>query len=528
MKRFAFFIGALIMLLSAQTMQAKTYDLTISDYEAEFFEQDNDVYLLMHTVGDLITIRLDIIVETSQQFFTPGKTYTWTDMLHTFCYAYRGDEHREYKFSDASFTWHLDELGLEHIAGTATDSLGNIYHFNYDVNPYTPTDTVEMTFSNSLKLEHSGEWYFSGSEGDFDVLLTLFNEGSSPVGHYDAENIDLSYSYIDRPVEGGDKEIFFLHDATIDITEAGNDTLKIEAIVAALDSIVYRLHMFYLEPKPLVKETITSTDLYISTDYLYGMIGAFQVEATDDTHYLKLALTPMSEDLNIYDTYTISYNTPNIGFVANYPDAEANSHEVYEGTVTITRTEHGAVITGTLLCYNNVEYTLNLSYVAPEKTSDKSLYIDGLDAMIDQGAWRLSGYNADSTQFVSLIFNNFDIAGTYDVAHMSPLYSYIVTNIIWNAGKPESYSYYEMRDADLTVTLNETDSVVTATGTILAQNSFTRQDVPLFTVQLSTKATTQGMENVKPDSAATKRMRNGVLIIEKNGVQYNVVGNIIR
>lgn len=528
MKQFAFFIGALMMLFSAQAVQAKTYNLTVSDYEAEFYEQDNDVYLLMHTEGDMITLRLDIIVEAGQQFFTPGKTYTWTDMLHTFCYAYRGDEHKEYKFSDATFTWRLDSLGLEHIAGTATDSLGNIYNFNYDVKPYIPTDTVEITFTQSLKMEHTGEWYFSGTKDDFYVLFTLLKDGSSPVGHYDAENIDLTYSYIERPGEGGEPEIFLFHDAVIDITEAGNDTLKIEALIGALDTIVYRLHLFYVEPKPLVKETITATDLYVNTDYLYGMVGAFQIEATDDTHYLKMALTPMSEDLNIYETYIFSNLTPNAGYVAYRPDIEENSHDIYRGSITITKTDHGAVVTGTLLCYNNVEYTLNLSYVAPEKTSDKNLNIDGLNVLLDNGAWRLSGYSADSTQFVSLIFNNFDIAGSYDLVNMSPLYSYIVTDIIWSEGKADSYSYYEMRDANLTVTLNETDSVVTVTGTILAQNDFTHQDIPLFTVQLSTKATAQGVENVKPDSAATKRMKNGILIIEKNGVQYNVTGNIIR
>lgn len=528
MERITYLLYALLMIASTHAAEAaKTYDLKISDYEPEYFEQNNDVYLLMHTEDGAISLRLDIIVEEGQKFFTNGKTYTWEDMMHPYCYAYVRDEYKEYKFADANFTWRLDELGLEHFAGSATDSMGNIYNFHYDILPYIPTgDTIEFTFTQSMRLEHSGEWYFSGTEGDYYVLFTLINQGDSPVGHYEGENIDISYSYIDRVVAGGDHKLFDFHHAVIDITEAANDTLKIEALVAAQDTNVYRFHMFYVEPKPLYKKTITATDLYINTDYLYGMVGAFQIEASNKTYYVKLALSPMSEDLNIYDTYVISTQTPNIGYVTDYTRSEEDAIEVYQGTVAISKTEKGTVLTGTVLCYDNTEYTLELSYAVPEKTREADVTIDGLRLHIDQGAWRISGYSADETQFVSLVFNGFGVEGTYSIVEMSPMYSYLVTDITWEGGEVDSYQYFELKDADLTVTFNETDSVATVTGTMLMQKDNPR-DVPQYTVMLKSKAATEAVENVQTEATATKRIENGMIVIEKNGVKYSVTGNII-
>ena len=514
---------------ATETALLKTYDLTINRYDTTFFEADNDVFMILYTEDYEATLRLDIKVEEGQQFFTNGKTYTWDDMIHKFCYAYVKDEYREYKFADANFTWSLDELGLEHIIGSAIDSVGNTYNFRYDVLPYIPSgDTIEVTFSQSMKMEHSEDWYFSGTEGDYNILLTLINEGDSPAGHYTEENIDVDFSYIDKSLGGGNYELIYFHHADITVTEAADDTLMIEAMIAALDTNVYHFHLFYSAPKPLHKVTLTATDLYINTDYLYGMVGAIQAEASNDTHYIKLALSPMSEDLNIYDTYTISNITPNIGYVTDYLSEEENgTSDVYEGTVTISKTENGAVVTGTILCYNNTEYTINLSYAVPEKTREENLVMDGLETQISQGAWRISGYNAAQTQFISLVFNGFGIEGTYSIVETSPAYSYIVTDITWDEGHVDSYTYYDLKAVNLIATLNEADSVVTVTGTVIAQNSNDPDDVPRFTVQLSSKAKTEDIANVNSDAVATKRLENGMIIVEKNGVKYTITGTII-
>ena len=527
MKRLTFILCTLLMLVGAQTVNAKNYDLTICRYDTTFYETNNDVFMILYTEDYEATLRLDIKLEEGQRFFTDGKTYTWDDMIHKFCYAYVKDEYREYKFADANFTYSLDSLGLEHFIGSAIDSVGNTYNFHYDVLPYIPSgDTIEVSFSKSLSMEHSEEWYFHGTEGDYYVLLTLINDGNSPVGHYTEENIVMDFSYIDKNLGGGNYELIYFHHADVTVTEAADDTLRIDAMIAALDTNVYHFQMFYSAPKPLIKKTITATDLYINTDYLYGMIGAFQVEASDDTHSLKLALSPMTADMNIYDTYPIAKSTPNIGYVVENTDPDTE-FEVFEGTVTISKTENGAVLTGTLLCSNDVEYTLDLSYAVPEKTRDEELKADGMLLQANMGAWRISGYSADSTRFVALVLNGFGIAGKYSIVEMSPLYSYVVTDITWTPdGEVDDYNYFSVIDADLTVDFDETDSIATVTGTVLAQNM---EDIPEFTIQLSNKpAKEEAVEQIRPVATATKRFENGILVIEKNNVKYNILGNIIR
>lgn len=522
-----FALMACIGARAAEAAQPQTYDLTICRYESEFFEAGNDVYLTLYTEDNVVTIRLDIIVEEGQQYFTYDKTYTWDDMLHPYCTAYVSADFTHYPFADATFTCHLDELGLEHFTGSATDSLGNIYNFHYDVLPYTPSgDTIDVTITQPMKLEHATEWYFSGSTSEYDVLLVLINDGDSPVGHYTNENIGLDFSYIGTTPKGGYYTLYSFHDAEIDITEATGDTLLIEALIAAQDTNVYRLHAFYVAPKSLRRDTITATDLYINTDYLYGLVGAIRVEASDEQHQLVLALSPMTEDLSVYDTYQITTLSPNIGYVTYSIDPET-VHEVYEGTVTIERSESGAVVTGTLLCYNNVEYTIHLSYEVPEPTDEDDLTIEAMTVQVSsQGAWRISGYDADSTVFVSAVFNNDRIDGNYSFVEMSRDYSYIVTDITWRDGEVDSYTYYDMINAHLTAELDPADSTITVTGTMLGRYY---ADVPLFNVTLTTRST-QSALLLTTDSpvAVTKRLHNGVLLINRDGKTYNVLGTIVR
>ena len=532
MKRYIVLLCALLTLTgirAEQTAQQATYDLTFVSYESLFTEADNDVFLILYTVEYSFTFRLDIIVEQGQQFFTSGKTYTWADMISKFCYTYVSAEYTERPFKDANFTWTKDAQGLEHMVGYAVDTLGNTYNFRYDVEPFIPTgDTITVNFTNSLKLEHSTEWYFTGTNdnGRYYLLLTLLNNSDSPVGHYTSENIDMSYSYIDKTMKDGSYEMLSFHDAVVDITAGDNDTLHIEASILAEDGNVYAVHAFYVEPKPLYHENITATDLYINTDYLFGMVGAIRLEASDSERDVFFALTPMSDDLNIYEAYNISLLTPNIGGVRYKSDPETQ-YDVYEGDITIELTDSGTVVSGTILCYNNVEYTIRLTHVVPEPTRSENLYMDGLEVQVsDQGAWRISGYNADSTKYISAVFNNYQIDGKYSYVFMSPQHSYIVTDIVWADDIIESYNYFDLIDANLSAEVDPTFNTVSVIGTMLGQNL---TDVPLFNVELTTAARLSALPTVSGSpAAATKRLENGILIIEHNNHTYNAQGQRVK
>lgn len=522
------------MVLGAQVAQAaqpQTFDITICRYDTMFFDETSDVFMVLYTEGDVVTLRLDVFVEEGQRGLTNGKTYTWDDMYQKFCYVYVGAEFQGHAFKDASITWTKDNQGLEHIAGYAVDTLDNTYNFHYDDVPFIPTgDTIKVSFPGSLKLEHNqSDWYFSGtnSDGTYGLLLTLLNDGDSPVGQYTAEYIDLSYSYIDKSLGDGDYQLLYFHDATVDVTAGENDTLLIHALVTAQDGIVYVLDAFYSEPKPLRREEITATDLYINTDYLYGMVGAIRVEASDDQRRVILALSPMTANLSIYDTYQLSPYTSNLGNVTYFIDPET-PYEVYKGTVVIERTESGALVTGTLLCYNDVEYIINLSTPTRTATREEDITIDGMTVQVStQGAWRISGFNADSTIFVSTVFNNDHFDGNYSIVEMSRDYSYIVTDITWREGEPDSYTYYDLINANLTAELDPTDSTITVTGTMLG---LYYSDVPLFNVTLTTREPQQSALPLTTGTpaVATKRLEEGILLIEHNGKTYTIDGQITK
>ena len=139
-----------------------------------------------------------------------------------------------------------------------------------------------------------------------------------------------------------------------------------------------------------------------------------------------------------------------------------------------------------MLCFNNTEYTLDLTYVIPDKTRDAELTISGLTLGLFDGAWQLRGFNEDTTQFVSIAAYTDEISGTYAKGDLAADYCYIYTDLEWDEeGNMKAGNLFELLKANLTVVYNETDSTIVITGSYLGQNG---DDVPEFTLNLSGKA----------------------------------------
>ena len=103
--------------------------------------------------------------------------------------------------------------------------------------------------------------------------------------------------------------------------------------------------------------------------------------------------------------------------------------EIYSGTLELTKSAIGTSLTGKVLCFNNVEYTINLVYIKPEPTRQDTLTIDGLKLSIYDGAWQLMGYNEDETQYVSIAAYSDEVAGEYLTDDLAAKYCVVLTDI---------------------------------------------------------------------------------------------------
>ena len=457
---------------------------------------------------------------------TPNKSYTWDDMNQSDCFYQLNDPGMYVTWIvDANLTYIVDEQNNEHLFGSCLDILGNTINFNYDVFPGSKGDTLTVTFPQSLKAEYDGQWHFSGDNQVYSFMLTPITQGDSWVGHYTEATIDTAATYLRKMrVKDG---MLSIRQADIDITQGTDDTLKIDAYLAASNSNVYHVRAFYEAPKPLVQETIIAKNLYINTDNLYGISGVFQFEASTQNYAVNFALSASSEDADIYGTYTVGLKTGNSGFITDYSTAKPQRLEIYSATVTVLPTEFGTVITGTALCYNNIEYAFHLSYFVPAKTRTGNLDMRHLNLEPGIGTWRIAGFSEDSTQFISLEFNNSEIAGTYDIVHMSPNESYLMTDITWRNGKVDAYNYFQLIDANLTVGWDEQNAVAYVMGPILVRNN---DDIPQFTVYLANEPSRpEGIEDVNADAnaKAVKLLIDGQLFILRDGKVYTVQGVLV-
>jgi hypothetical protein len=174
------------------------------------------------------------------------------------------------------------------------------------------------------------------------------------------------------------------------------------------------------------------------------------------------------------------------GITGTVTPTDGEASEIVSGEVVITQTEEGFTITGTVLCNNNTEYTLNLTYVTPDASRQVELTVSGLTLSLYSGAWQVYGYNEDSTKYVSIAAYSDEVSGTYSAADLAADYCEIYTDLVWGEdGKIASESQFSMLEANLTVVYNEEENTITITGTIKAQNADDATDIPEFTLTLS-------------------------------------------
>lgn len=126
-------------------------------------------------------------------------------------------------------------------------------------------------------------------------------------------------------------------------------------------------------------------------------------------------------------------------------------------------------------------------------------------------AFQVQAIDYTNMTMVSLVIYTSVIAGEYTEANLDPNYSYVYAD----GAAQTIYS------AAITVTANA-DGTFTLTADLLCYNN------TLYKVTMTIPAKTEGVEDVNAITKATKRIQDGQLIIEKNGVRYNVLGTKVR
>ena len=473
---------AKIATASLKRAKAEAIDVTCGSWEIEDWGTDGE--LTLYGEDNTFAFYFDIIYGGDATDLQLGKTYTVEDIWvgddgQYGGVFYDGDWH--YGIKELALVKTIDEKNLVHFVGSCVDSLDAAFTFHYDEEEFIPTgEEVNHSFKTSAKLSYSSyfqDWTVSVSDAEYAFQLDILSEnGESAVGEYDSanEDFDLEYTRVAINDAEGNSTVLDAKSAKAVIIER-NDSLLIAAEIMASDGVKYIFDAFYAAPTKKGEATIEATNLVID-DSWYDYFGVVMATASNDDYKVYFSLPGTSGE-----------------FVIGGEDAsgDINDIEMYSGSIKIINGSEGAELTGKVLCYDNIEYTLDLKYVRPDKTRDVAIEIN--DAVLtiypDAKDWQVVGVNADNTFYVAIDVVSDAVEGTYSEADLDMQYTYIDSVYVQNDSLKVAEEYTPLA-MNIIVTFNAQDSTAVITGTYLGQGYLDGKDVPEFTLKIAAKVVT--------------------------------------
>ena len=472
---------AKIATASLKRAKAEAIDVKCTSWEIEDWGEDGE--LMLYSEDNTFAFYFDIIYGGEATDLQLGKIYTVEDIFVGADGQYGGvfyDGEWNYGIKELSLVKTIDEKNLVHFVGSCVDSLDAAFTFHYDEEEFIPTgEEVNHSFKTSAKLSYSSyfqDWTISVADAEYALKLDILSENSeSAVGEYDSANGDFDLDYTEVEVFTSDttSTVLDAKSAKAVIVER-NDSLIIAAEILASDGVKYIFDAFFAAPTKQGEATIEATNLVIN-DSWYDYFGIVMATASNDDYDVYFSLSGTSGDFVIGDDAS----------------GDINDIEMYSGSIKIINGVEGVELTGKVLCYDNIEYTLDLKYVRPDKTREIAIEIN--DAVLtiypESGDWQVVGVNADNTFYVAIDIVSDAVEGTYSEADLDPQYTAIDSLYVQNDSLKVAEEYTALA-LNLIVTFNAQDSTAVITGTYLGQGYLNGEDVPEFTLSIAAKVVT--------------------------------------
>ncbi|MBR6116533.1 MAG: hypothetical protein IKP93_03545 [Paludibacteraceae bacterium] len=442
--------------LRAPQAKHDNYNVTITNYAENFYTTDNDVWVKLYDADENVYY-FDIVVAEGTQELALGQTYTLADMIPN--YSYMRGANGKMAYTSASLTKTVtmyEEQELVHFAVAFTDTLGNNYTLNYDQAPFIITgDTLDVVFTGNANkpIYDGGLCQLSAANEDYDIAFTFPCAEGAPAGTYGEEVMELDYTFVN------DFKAVSAHC----VVAENNGVIALEGWILAGDGNVYHVTFSFTAPTAQSFETITATNLVLDDSYA-SYFGILMVGASNEDYTVSMYLSS--------DNYIGTFDAEEVSLSIEDEDGEI---EIYEGTITVANTADGVSITGTVLSMDGVEYTLNLTYVIPDATSQETITMSGKLTNYEGQAWQFIGSTA--SQMVTIAAYATSIPGTYGRSDLMADYTYVLKVV------GSDTLYYDMVDANIVVAVNGTNATIT--GTLKGQNYDDNSDVIEFTLNLT-------------------------------------------
>ena len=486
MKQITTLLCALGMLMSIHAV-AQTHNVVAADYSVVADAANQAVFYTLQEANNGRAFNFYIYIEAGKHDIEWGKTYTINDMNPSNCF-WQEDIMTAYGMVQASFTKTKGAGYAVNFTAHVMDTEGEEFDITYTEDPLVLTgDTVRVTFTKQAQIERNtnGTWQIESGNDTISGRVQYYSTNEeSCAGTFAGDEMYLSACYVN--IATGEYEYgiplykrVFAKDASAVVTEDAKH-IEAQAMFVGEDGNVYDFTMAFVKPHVEARDTITSDSLLIET-WGYDRFGTVQLSASDDRHKVIFWYEPAGLDSLIAGTYTVGEKQFD-GWVINLETGKETT--LYSGSVTVTYDDGAYSVEGALLCKNNVEYVLHLSLAKPTPTREETIVFNRVAMSIDEEGWGAYGDNSDHTKFISIFSESTTVAGHYTEKDLYVDYCFVTTDIDPEHGTTNQY--YNLKEADLTVTFNAVDSVAHITGTMFCINTQNPNDRPLFTIDVTT------------------------------------------
>jgi len=329
----------------AQAKQADiSYEATAyqtTDYSAQYGLQEvmlttDDFYFLFYIKGNSIV---------------DNQLYTTSDMDTSNCY-FTTDGYDSYLMDSISYKQYYDKDGGFHVTAFVLSGSVNITITYYRAPVPKSYDTINVTIPMAQMGDYRtiGAMEFYGYSADSTYYAQIDYACTDVIeGQYTEEDFDLDYCYMD--VNNVEKDIVKVT-ADVSVIQGG---YQIEAYFYCYDGHCYHASMTFVVPQPTTKVNLTANNLEID-DYTKSTSSypQFMVYASTSTYNLSLDIYADS----IGGTFTEADFRMMYSYVV---DNLSTRYTIYSANVQVTNNAGVYTVTGTLLCYGDVEFTLNLT-----------------------------------------------------------------------------------------------------------------------------------------------------------------------
>ena len=457
---------------------------------------------------------------------------------------------------DATLHVKMDNSAHWTITGTMRGDDNVVYNLDLSYVVPMPQDTMVVRFNhsavatftpdmnNDLLFENKDEHYYAS------INIRGVEMGST----FSLQDVDRDYCGVKDSVTGAYTE---LADINGRIYQLG-DTTIMQAQLISMDATLYDIELWYVVPTPI--DTVTLS-FPVEFGDLRNEEGYYQLYGpSSDTTYI-VAFSPLSQDIEgtfVYDGMFGKFGAEGGRMEMEYRNTYIAKMEgdyvtaimpLETGTMTVTMDDDGNITAvAEAICADSVYYHITMTahyereYLRgdmPTGSVDKVYtaadILSTMDKSEEEGWIYLAIGAADQSDLMAMHF----LVDSTDADILIPEGEYKINKsfrpgtILGNAGPDDqnqiSTPFYATTDAqgylnEIYMWVKGTVTVAKKNGKLyLEVNAFNSYDVPVHIIYDGSIST--ALPNIQyPISNTHKYIRNGQLIIRKNGVEYNTQG----